>query len=126
MRTILALLLLVSCAAAQECVPVEDATNLHLYAELAQRGISSFGCWAPTRVLVTWDVPESGGQALWYVLEIEGRGFLIDLDIRFNRVYADSVMTYWPENVDTLTARVAAIGVGGQGEWTEPVVEILN
>lgn len=109
---------------AQDCT--DDASNLRLYREMAKRGFTRWGCWTEKVALCRWTPPVSGGLVSYYILEVHGAGPLIDVDIVLKQVYADSVYTYWPAGVDSITGRVAAVGPDGRGAWTEPVIRVLN
>jgi hypothetical protein len=111
-------------AALALAVELADAADLQLFAELASRGYSRWGCWATQQVEATWAAPTEGNEVVYYVVEAEGASAVgaLRLERRYILPTADggSLTTWWPSWVDSVRARAAGVDAGGaQGPWSE-------
>lgn len=109
--------LLVQPAKAQDCV--DEATNMRLIVEIAQRGIERFGCDTENAVVARWVPSEDPDGDDWFELNIWGNGQLHMINRTYKLVFTDSLTTWWPAGVDTLWARVRALDPDGASAWSD-------
>lgn len=112
----------VLCVAFANAQDLDEASNLHLIAEMAQRGIDRFGCWTERRVVAQWDGVD---DALWYDLRISGAGTVFDIDRVYHYVTADTLEMWWPAGCDTLDAQVRGVNLHGAGPWSAPSEQLI-
>ena len=104
----------------------DDIPTLSLLIEISQRGIERFGCWTSTSATCRWDPPlDYELPILYYEIRASGRSWFGRVDIE-HVVTADSVVTWWPEWADTLTAQVRAVSRSGAGDWSDPVILVIS
>jgi len=123
MRALFAVALCSVVALGQEPDCVDEASNQRLFIELAQRGITSYGCWATEKYLARWAPADN---ALYYELEVTGTGPIYTITRTQRYIAADSTYTYWPVGVDTFTARVRGFNENGPGPWSETSTTIVE
>ena len=111
----------VDAASGQSCV--DDASDMRLRIEMAERGYQRWGCWAMLQITASWASPEHAGSssAMHYTLHARGWGALMELDRVYRYVYAESLVTFWPAQIESVTAEVRAHnGCLEPGPWSAP------
>lgn len=108
---------------AQDCV--DEASDHRLRIEMVERGYTRWGCDTELAVMCRWDAaPDPNGDD-WFELNVWSVGKLRNVNVTYKWVFADSLVTWWPAQTETLWATVRALDPDGASAWADTSIAFI-